>query len=240
MSVVSTTGVMLIVEGLLLAVVILFVVALLRSHAEILRRLGAIEDGRRAGAPASVPMATTLAYDLGGETLTGDGVKVALGAGSSSSQTLLAFLSSGCTSCGPLWAAMRDGARVPAGVRLVVVTKGRDQESVSRLDELAPTGHTLVMSSAAWHEYEVPATPHFVLVDGDSGAIAGRGSAGSWEQLVTLVEQASADAAHEARRVTTSSERAARAEEALARSGIAPGHPSLYPSRGVSGNGERG
>ncbi|MHB8659903.1 MAG: thioredoxin domain-containing protein [Solirubrobacteraceae bacterium] len=236
----STTIVGLIAEGVLLAVVMLFVVALLRSHAEILRRLGAIEDARPASAPAAPFSAGSMARDLVGETLTGDGVKLALGARSSSPVTLLAFLSSGCASCHPLWAALRAGARVPAKARLVVVTKGRDRESASRLEELAPEECELVMSTSAWIEYAVPATPHFVLVDGRSGTIAGRGSAGSWEQLVTLVEQASADAARHVDRDQSSAQRAARAEEALAGAGITSEHPSLYPSRSGPGDSGRG
>lgn len=237
----SATAVILAVEGLLLAVALLFIVALLRSHAEILRRLGALDappEERHASngiAPAGSARGGP-AYDLAGETLDGDACKLSVGEGSSSTQTLLAFLSSGCTSCGPIWAALRDGARPPAGARLVIVTKDRERESVGRLMELAPASRELVMSSEAWAQYEVEATPHFVLVDGTTGEIAGRGSAGSWDQIVTLVEQANSDVALAARGSGTS-ERAARAEEALARAGISPGHASLYPSgdRGEAG-----
>jgi hypothetical protein len=237
----SATTVILAVEGVLLAVALVFIVALLRSHAEILRRLGALDAGAAEPGPANglVPAGSGgggAAYDLAGQTLAGDACKLAVAERSSSAQTLLAFLSSGCTACGPIWAALRDGARPPTGARLVIVTKDRERESAGALAQLAPAGQELVMSSTAWRQYEVPATPHFVLVDGVSGEIAGRGSAGDWDQLVTLVERANADLAH-ANAAAKTPERAARADQALARAGITPGHPSLYPSGERDGTG---
>ncbi len=238
----SATAAVIGVETVVLAVVVLFVVALLRSHAEILRRFDAIEN--QASEPGvsvqslsaqSLSAAGPVVRDLVGETLAGDAVKLALGAGAP--PTLLAFLGSGCTACGPLWSALRGGARIPLGTRLVIVTKGPERESVTRLSELAPAEHELVMSTATWDELSVPATPHVVLVDGDSGRIAGRGTGVSWEQIVTLVEQANGDSSRHAARARSSSARAARAEEALAAAEIAAGHPSLYPSRdGLSGS----
>ncbi len=129
---------------------------------------------------------------------------------------------------------------------------------------LAPTQHEVVMSTSAWEDLSVPSTPHFVLVDGDTGRIEGRGSAISWEQIVTLVEQAGGDAARHASEppspgardsagrefaarssagrdsvARSSAARAARAQETLAAAGITAGHPSLYPSRGGPGAGEQ-
>ncbi|HWX46043.1 MAG TPA: hypothetical protein VNY52_12070 [Solirubrobacteraceae bacterium] len=195
------TTVLLVLETALLAVVAVFVVALLRSHAEILRRLAALEprdpeaEGQ-SGAPVASPDGGERARDIAGRTLAGDAVKVRLGAGSPT--TLLAFLSSGCAACGPLWDALHEHARVPAGARLVVVAKGPERESTARLHELAPAGREVLLSTEAWRDYAVPGSPHFVLVDGRTGWVAGRGSAGSWEQIVAMVEQAVADAAHAA------------------------------------------
>jgi len=227
----GVTTIVIAIEAVLLSLVILFVVALLRSHAEILRRLHALEGGPPADARPGAPTRGDEApADLVGHTLDGNSVKLALGAHSSFPQTLLAFLSSGCTACGPLWAALRDGAAVGIEARLVVVTHGTDRESVPRLRELAPEGGELVMSSRAWADFAVPGTPYFVLVDGDSGVIAGRGAAGTWAQLMDLVRQAGRDAT-ESPRPNSTAARAARAEEALDRAGIVAGHPSLYPSR---------
>jgi hypothetical protein len=235
----SATVAVVIGETVVLAVVVLFVVALLRSHAELLRRLGALENHRsEATGPArSLSAAGPIVRDIVGETLSGDAVKLALGAGAP--QTLLAFLSSGCGACAPLWSALRNGARVPVQTRLVVVTKGPERESATRLRELAPMTHELVMSTATWDVFSVPATPHFVLVDGDSGQIAGRGTGMTWEQIVTFVDQANGDSSRHASRARSSSARAARAEEALAAAEISADHPSLYPSRHGHRSGER-
>jgi len=229
------TTVLLVLETVLLALVVLFVVGLLRSHAEILRRLAALEPRNGAGDTGAQRMVTTdsAAFDIVGETLTGDSVKVRLGAGSPT--TLLAFLSSGCAACGPLWESLDQDARIPADARLVIVAKGPEQESMTSLRELAPRAREVLMSTAAWGDYAVPASPHFVLVDGSSGRIAGRGMAASWEQIVSMVERAVSDTSQTVTdrapsRVRTTSERAGRAETALAAAGIGAGHPSLYPA----------
>jgi hypothetical protein len=236
--------VLLLIETALLALVVMFVVGLLRSHAEILRRLSAVEgDGADGGAvPERMAGASTDAFDIVGETLAGDSVKVRLGPGSPT--TLLAFLSSGCAACGPLWESLQRDSRVPAGARLVIVVKGPEEESATRLRELAPRARELLMSPGAWRDYSIPGSPHFVLVDGGSGAIAGRGTAASWEQIVSMVEQAVSDTSHSATetapsRARTTSERAERAEQALASAGITAGHPSLYPAGNPPGVGER-
>jgi hypothetical protein len=233
----SATIVVVIVLAVLVGLAWLFLVAVLRSHAEILRRLGAIErrldpggfalgdadGGERLPAP---PTGTApAAADIAGETLAGDAVKVALGPGSA--RTLLAFLSTGCSVCESLWAELRAGGPGSPDARIVVVTKGRERESLTRLGRLAPPGADLVMSSDAWSAYDVTATPHFVLVD--SGTVTGRGGATSWTQILSLLADADSDVRLD--RARTTSERAARAEQALAAAGIVPGHPTLYPSR---------
>jgi len=222
----TVTTVAIVIEGLLLALALLFVVALLRSHAEILRRLAELERspaGLRPGAGAGSDLGVS---DIAGQTLAGDAVKISLGDGSP--RTLLAFLSSGCTACGPLWSGLHGPLPLPSEARLVVVTKGPDRERPARLLELAPAGVELVMSTEAWEAFAVPATPHFVLVGGEHG-ILGRGSATSWQQIAGLLRDADDDSA--LYRARTTEERAARAEQALAAAGIGAGHPSLYPSR---------
>jgi hypothetical protein len=225
----SAQAIVITVEAVILAVAVLFLVALLRSHAEILRRLAALEGPTGERIPASSEFTGSGAQDIVGQTLDGDAAKIALGPGLPS--TLLAFLSSGCASCGSLWSSLARGAGLPAQTRLLVVTKGPEAESAPRLKELASPGVETVMSSEAWSDFSVPSTPHFVLVDGQSAQIAGRGTATSWEQLLTLVNQAMADTAYQAGHGQTSSDRARRVEETLAAAGITAGHPSLYPSR---------
>lgn len=239
----SASTIVIVIEAGLLAVVVLFVVALLRSHAEILRRLAALEAATPARAPAPAPAASGRApVELVGRTPAGDSVKLDLGPGSG--RTLLAFLSSGCAACEPFWAGLHDGSPAPLGTRLVVVAKGADRESPARLAALAPAAQEVVMSTPVWEEFAVPATPHFVLLDG-LGEIAGRGSAGSWQQIVALLHDADADAdaaraadVAGARAEGGSSARAARAEAALAAAGVTEGHPSLHPSRAIDGRSE--
>jgi hypothetical protein len=231
-------SVLTIVETVLLVVALVYIVALLRSHADILRRLSALEEGG-GGSVLAPPVAAVgggevyTAGEISGATLAGDSVMLSFGAGSPT--TLLAFMTSGCASCAPLWAGLRGAGAVGAlADRVVVVTHDTSRESPARVRRLAPEGVDVVMASSAWEDYAVPASPHFVLTDG-AGGILGRGSALSWDQLVTMVADARAEA-EDARAgadgagARTTAERAARSERMLSRSGIGPGHPSLYPS----------
>lgn len=226
-------------ETLLLIVLLVLVAGLLRSHAEILRRLGPPGEHGEPVAGAGLPeppdrAAADVAPDVAGATLEGDVVKLSLAPGGPS--TLLAFLGSGCQSCGALWRTLGEPHAVPGDARVVVVTKDTSHESPSRLAELAPAGVPLVMSSAAWADYRVPGSPYFILVDGPSGLVRGEGAAMGWDQIASLMRDAQHDAAAGAR---ATSERAARAEEALSAAGIGPGHASLYPGDAPSGEPQR-
>lgn len=232
------------VETLLLVLLAVMVVALLRSHAEILRRLGppggevetaARQDRFATGLPTPPERDGVMpATDVAGMSLGGDGVQIGLGPGSPS--TLLAFLSSGCLTCETFWAEFGDPAapEIPGGARLVVVTKDTTHESPSRLRELASPALEVVMSSAVWDAYGVPTSPYFVYVDGPSGTVHGEGAASGWPQVASLLRDAIEDAAEGAGGVRVrragGAERARRVDDALAAAGIQPGHPSLYPA----------
>ena len=82
-------------ETLVLALLVLLVGGLLRSHAEILRRLDELQPGGTA--QAAPVRASSAAHDVSGVTLTGDAVH--LGLTRPGSATLLAFLTSGCSTC---------------------------------------------------------------------------------------------------------------------------------------------
>lgn len=209
-------------ETLVLALLVLLVGGLLRSHAEILRRLDELQP---AGTAQAAPVrASSAAHDVSGVTLAGDAVH--LGLTRPGSATLLAFLTSGCSTCQTFWEAFAEPhSTLPDGVALVVVTKDPSHESPTRLAELAPAGVRVVMSSAAWSDYEVPASPYFVHVDA-TGELAGEGTAQGFDQVRSLLADAVADVAEADRR--GSRERALRAERELAAAGIGPGHPSLY------------
>jgi hypothetical protein len=205
------------VETVLLALLLLLVAGLLRSHAEILRRLGPPDESRSAGDDSSLPEppAVVTAHapsDIVGTTLEGDAVKVSLGA--AAPPTLVAFLTSGCAVCGNFWDDMRRGRQ----------GQFIDHESPSRLEQLRPDDVPVVMSSAAWEAHRVPAAPYFVFVDG--GLVRGEGSATTWKQIGSLLR----DAEHDAR-FAGGDERTDRIDEVLEASGIGPDHPSLYPVR---------
>lgn len=225
------------VETILLVLMAMLVAGLLRSHAEILRRLEAM-DHKEEESAITLPEArdaTTPAFEVVGTTLEGDAVKVSVTGGAP--QTLLAFLSSGCLSCQPFWEGLAQASL--AGVdRVVVVTKDSAYESPTRLSELAPAEATVVMSSAAWDAYGVKGSPYFIHADG-RGHVLGEGTASTWAQVASLVRDARADRELAARRGDSSMERLRRADRELREAGIGPGHPSLY-GRTPEPNGDGG
>jgi hypothetical protein len=254
------------VETVLLIILLVLVAGLLRSHAELLRRVGpqAGQDGApaRAGRSSAVrePVAGSAprrpAPALHGVTPSGDAVGLDFAQGTGT-LTLLAFLTTGCSTCAGFWDTLAE-PRLPSGVETVIVAHGAERERVSRVAALAPDGVPVVMSSQAWLDYEVPGAPYFVLAD---TAILGEGVAGTWQALASLVR----DAIEEEREAaaprpasaavgetvrwtgTSSSSTGARAlaggegrpragaarargiDDALAAGGIGPEHPSLYP-----------
>ncbi len=197
------------VETVLLVLLVVLVAALLRSHAEILRRLG--PEGAAAPRLPDPPAGArpdTEAPEIAGVTPTGDAIKLSL----SGTPTLLAFLSSGCTSCARFWETLSD-QRLPDGLQPMIVTRGPDREQRSKLRSMAHPAVPVVMSSEAWADYAVPGSPYFVMVQ--DGEIRGEGVATTWDALTSLL----GDAVEEQRGI----------EERLAAAGIGPDHPSLFP-----------
>ena len=190
------------VAVLLLAVL---VAGLLRSHAEILKALHDLGAGLELDRADPGPVPVTIdgvrtprvsgapaPEAISGSTLDGESVAVALSAGT---DTLLAFLSSGCSTCQAFWEAFAsDHVEVPGGARLLVVTKDLDEESRSALTARAPQTVPLLTSSRAWEDFEVPGSPYFVYVDA-TGRVVGEGSAATWPAVATLMGQAHDDAA---------------------------------------------
>jgi hypothetical protein len=228
---------LLVIQSLVVILLTLLVIGLLRSHAQILRTLHAMGVGEDLAPPAQAsrrPAPTRTgkaAHDVTGLRPGGATVKIAVV--DVEHPTLLAFLSTGCASCQTFWESFRAGVRTPgAGTRLVVVTKGPEAESESRVAALAPGEDlTLVQSTEAWEAYEVPVTPYFVLVDGEAGVVLGEGSGTRWEQVYGLMRQALDDAglAGAGRRDRHTDAGEFRADAELRRAGIGPGHESLYP-----------
>lgn len=193
------------VVALTIAVLLLavLVAGLLRSHAEILKALHDLGAGLELDRDATGPVPVTIdgvrtprasgapaPEAVLGSTLDGETVAYAL----SGTDTLLAFLSSGCTTCQAFWEAFAAAdVEVPGGARLVVVTKDLDEESRSALTARAPRSVPMLTSSRAWEAFEVPGSPYFVYVDA-TGRVVGEGSAATWPAVTTLMAQAAADA----------------------------------------------
>ncbi len=265
----------------MLALLTVLVAGLLRSHGAILRRLHDLgvdldpdSDGAGGGdawrrdldfddkapAPRRRPVGPPPrgtgrpAADLSGVTPAGEAVVV--GVRETGRPSMLVFLSSGCSTCRPLWEALaREEAKsLPGSPRVVVITRDPSAESPGAVAALAPPGVTVVMSSRAFEDYEVPGAPYFVLVDSATSSVAGEGTARSWTQLAELVSHSLADADMRGRNAAGSKrgadagmhgtgsrkggglnqiasapgpERAARIDAELARAGIFPGDPSL-------------
>lgn len=220
-----------VVLAVVVAVLTLLVVGLLRSHADILRRLHEIDGGAEGGAaPAAAPAPSgprTVTRDEittfpqvpsppdrdelpAGRDLTGIGVgddAVSVRVTGVEHRTLVAFLSSSCLTCQRFWDAFRKPQKLglPADVRPVIVTKGPQEESPARIARVAPPKVPVVMTSEAWLSYDVPGSPYFVLVDGRTGMVQGEGTGIDWPQVMGLLTQVTDDAAYadelDARRV---------------------------------------
>jgi hypothetical protein len=237
--------------GVVLALLALLVAGLLRSHAEILRALHDLgvdlDPDAAPGRSASVGAPTVRSHelpprparegvDIVGQTPDLDAVSIAVRG--TKHFTLLAFLTSGCTTCLGFWDAFASpGLEAPGDARVVIVTKGADAESPGSVRKLASPSVPVVMSSDAWDAYEVPVAPFFVLLEATSGKVVGEGAAGTWDQVTSMLQQALHDAGlvdGKGRRVGGSSkfrsdaQREARADRDLLAAGIRPGDPSLY------------
>ena len=189
-------------ETLVLALLAVVVVALLRSHAEVLRRLPAPDESRARSGPATAGLAggprpasrgcrrtcpgraerAAQAQDIVGTRSDGDQVVVSMASGV---HTLVAFLSTGCLTCRTFWDGLRPAVRqpLPGGARVVVVVKDRDVESPSKLRDLAPPDVPVVHSSQAWEGFGIAMSPYFCFVDGTTGEVRSEGAAMTWEQV---------------------------------------------------------
>jgi hypothetical protein len=209
-------AVLVVLLGVVVALLGLLVAGVLRSHAEILRALHGLgvdldparPDGVGTAVAAPVVRADRAptvrsgdvpsrpsrdAVDVVGSTPDGGAMSVAVGG--RDQLTLLAFLSTGCSSCHFFWDAFgAPDLEVPGEARLVIVTKGPNAEQPGMVRKLAPATVPVVMSSDAWDGYDVPVAPFFVLVDGASRAVVGEGAANTWEHVEALMRNALDDA----------------------------------------------
>jgi hypothetical protein len=223
--------VLVVLEGFVILVLAVLVVGLLRSHAEILRSLHDLGVGEgdghdsdtapRVRSDIAQPKAGLIeAVDIAGARPGGGAGKVTLVGPQS---TLLAFMSSGCSTCAGFWEAFASGVELPdESTRLVIVTRGPDRESESAVARLAPDHHQVLMSTDAWEDYDVPVSPYFVMVGAD-GRVVGDGAAANWAQLSELMNDAVAD-----QKTTSHSARHERIDRELASAGLEPDDPTLW------------
>jgi len=229
---------------IVVAVLTVLVAGLLRSHAAILRRLhelgsGVVDDAQPArrhddadqpdlGLPAPPVVAEgRRAVDLGGVGPRGEARAIRVAG--TRHDTVLAFLSSGCTTCHAFWDELRGITPAP-GTRIVVVTKGEDAESPAAVADVAPAHLTVIMSSQAWTDYAVPGSPYVIHVDGPSGRVRGEGTGPTWDQVQAMLRRGAADldARRGRRKGTADAEREEDVDRVLLAAGIGPGDPSLY------------
>jgi hypothetical protein len=254
--------VLVLVETVLLAVLTVLVAGLLRAYGTVLQRLHQLDGG---GTPAGgrqfdlLPLATPMpalgtptsapapapatpaqaapefgeAHDIAGETL--DGQLVSARVAGVEHDTLLLFLSSGCSSCEVFWTELAQPVPLPAGTRLLVVPQGAREESRADLVAMAPPGLDVVLSSEAWRDYEVPGSPHVVFVDGRTGRIRGEGTGQSLRQVSELLARSTGDAGFvgaavsgDVRKGGRDAEQEALVDRELLAAGIVPGDPRLY------------
>jgi len=239
---------LLIVETVILAVLCVLVAGLLRGYATVLRRLHELDGGALAGPPAfrtisAIPEPATStgqriegrdewaeSHDIEGISLRGEIVSArTVGV---EQDTILAFLSSNCEGCTGFWHELAEPGSwtTPAGSRLLVVTKGPEDESPSVLSQLCPDEVDLVMSSQAWADFDVPGSPYVVVADGRTGRVKGEGSGTSFSQVSGLIRQSVEDSGHPAMVTKPDADRRRERDidRVLLSAGIGPQDPSLY------------
>ncbi len=183
------------------------------------------------------------AVDIVGQLPRGGARTIALsgspaGNGRRRQSTLLAFLSTGCATCTTFWDAFDGGVELPAGMRLVIVTKGVEMESPATVAAVAPGGVPTVMSTEAWDDFGVPVAPYFALVDGASSVVVGEGAAHGWQLVLDMLARAEADRHGSAgetepvsrRDVLMGRNRHRSVDAELAAAGLAPGDARLFHS----------
>ena len=225
-----------VIEGIVIVLLVILVGGLLRSHADILRKLdllGAGEDVPGTAVRSNISLNPTRTEPTSLTSITGptpDGATATVALADSRGHVLLAFLSSGCTTCETFWKSFRAGMDLPGqGIRPVIVTQGSESESPSDIRKKAPDDITTIMSSEVWDAFRVPGTPYFQLVDVQHGVVIGEGSAGSWRRLVDLIERATGDSSSAP---SATQQRQEDSDASLRAAGIDPGDPSMYRREG--------
>lgn len=238
------TGVYALVIALAVIVLLLgmLVVGLLRSHADILRRLESVGAGLegaggQAGHGGQITLTrrdTTPAVERRVTGVTPDGDPVVVSLTSGADPTLVAFLSTTCSTCTPFWEGLQSSLMHFGGHRhrVVIITLGESEESPTRAQSLAKPGVDVVMSSSGWSDFEVPGAPYFVLMEPGTGRVIGEGSAMTYESLEEFLSDATNDQQWDLQTSSRVETEESRIDAELRRAGILPGDPRLYPAKG--------
>jgi hypothetical protein len=235
------TGVYAVVIALAVIVALLgiLVVGLLRSHADILRRLESVGAGLEGthGHSSQIALTRREVAPVPDRRVTGvtpDGEPVVLSLAAGHDPTLVAFLSTTCSSCTPFWEGLESSSMHFGGHRhrVVVVTMGESEESPTRAMSLARPGIDVVMSSSTWSDFEVPGAPYFVVLEAESGRVIGEGSAMTFESLEEFLTDAANDQKWDLGQSGGMTNEEDRIDADLRRAGILPGDPRLYPRKG--------
>jgi len=146
----------------------------------------AVAQNRARGLACGPRRGNAVARDVSG--IDGDGGAVIINVLGTTHRTLFAFLTTSDDGSRAFWQAFatQPGLRPTEGAEIVVVTTGADRERPSDVRELTPHPLRTVMSSEAWDDYEVPACPFFVVVDGVSGMVIGEAEAAGWTCVFDL------------------------------------------------------
>jgi hypothetical protein len=99
---------------------------------------------------------------------------------------VLVFLTSTCTTCRDLWAALatRRGD-LPSDTSVIAVTRGEEVEDGRRVRRLAPRGLTVRMSTELWDRFGVTEAPYVVRTSG-SGTVVAEGTVQGWDDVVVI------------------------------------------------------
>jgi hypothetical protein len=173
------------------------------------------------------------AHDISGSTLAGE--TVLLRTVDVEHDTVILFLSSGCSTCATFWSELASPIQLPPRTRLLVITQDAEVESLVSLKALAPAGTEVVLSSQAWEQYEVPGSPYVIAVNGSTGQVKGEGTGQSWAQIAELLARSTGQAGYLtggplATKPTGDAERESEVDRELIEAGLLPGDPRLYGS----------
>ena len=231
--------------GLVVVFLLVLIVGLMRSHAEVLRKLDGL-GVRLDTQPDSTSLElgltrrtttneTKIPSQLSGVTPDGESAVISLDVGDK--PVLLAFLSTTCSSCSVFWERFSSGVvEFRSGLyRTILVTLGPDEESPTRAKNLRRGSAEALMSSQAWQAFEVPGAPYFALID--EGIVIGEGTAATVDALEQFLSDAAGDLSWDRRQVRdrTDRDREEIVDQELREAGIEPGDPRLYHSPGDLG-----